>query len=96
MQKEMEFDWDQWNVQKNELKHGVSQLEAESIFFDKHLILFEDISHSTTIETRWIGFGTSHLHRVMMVAFTIRHPSKIRIISARQASRKERKIYENQ
>ena len=36
MLKQMFFDWDQWNLQKNELKHGASRLEAESSFFDSH------------------------------------------------------------
>lgn len=37
---EIEFDWDQWNIQKNEEKHGISTLEAESTFFDKKLKLY--------------------------------------------------------
>ena len=37
----LEFDWDQWNIQKNELKHGVSKLEAESLFYNEDFILYE-------------------------------------------------------
>jgi uncharacterized DUF497 family protein len=44
---EVTFDWDQWNVQKNELKHGASQLEVESVFYDPRHRLFEDEKHST-------------------------------------------------
>ena len=40
---ELAFDWDQWNIQKNEKKHGISSLEAESVFFDKKLKIFKDI-----------------------------------------------------
>ena len=41
----IEFDWDQWNVQKNEIKHGVSRLEAESVFHDSRYKLYADIKH---------------------------------------------------
>ena len=52
MLKEIQFDWDQWNVQKNETKHGVSQLEAESVFFDPKYKLFQDEKHSSVEEQR--------------------------------------------
>ena len=90
---ELQFDWDQWNIQKNEEKHGVSALEAESVFFDSRLKIFDDIRHSTKKEKRWICFGKSGYRQVLMIAFTIRD-KKIRIISARGASKGERKIYE--
>jgi hypothetical protein len=91
--KELSFDRDQWNVQKNEIKHGVSSLEAESAFFDESAIIFSDMLHSTIKEERWILYGKSMYHKILIVAFTIRE-DRIRIISARKASRKERKIYE--
>jgi len=90
---ELKFDWDQWNIQKNEEKHGISQLEAESTFFDKGLKIFDDIKHSTSTEKRWICFGKSGYQNILMIAFTQRK-RKIRIISARKTSRKERKLYE--
>lgn len=89
----LEFDWDQWNVQKNEIKHGVSRLKSESVFFDEHFVIFEDIKHSHSNEGRWISFGTSILNRVLMTAFTIRK-NKVRIISSRPASKNERGLYE--
>ncbi len=89
---ELAFDWDQWNIQKNEEKHGISSLEAESTFFDKDFTIFEDLKHSEK-EQRWIGYGISQNHNILMIAFTIRH-NKVRIISARKAARKERDIYE--
>lgn len=85
------FDWDQWNVQKNEIKHGISSHEAESSFYDKKLVIFKDIRHSSK-EKRWIAYGKSLYHNILMLAFTKRN-NKIRIISARRASKKERKIY---
>lgn len=89
----LEFDWNQWNVQKNESKHGVSSLEAESVFYDNDLIIFGDEKHSPQKEQRWISYGTSFRNRILMIAFTIRR-KKVRIISARAASKKERTIYE--
>ena len=87
------FDWDQWNIQKNESKHGVSVLEAESSFYDPKYKLYEDIKHSCKIEKRYIMYGKSIENKILMVGFTIRN-NKIRIITARTASKKEREIYE--
>jgi uncharacterized DUF497 family protein len=88
----LSFDWDQWNVQKNEKKHGVSRLEAESAFFDADYKLFADKKHSAR-EQRFILLASSMENRVLMVGFTLRL-AKVRIITARTASKKERKIYE--
>ena len=90
---EIVFDWDQWNVQKNEIKLGVSLLEAESAFYDPQVRLFEDQRHSSRKETRYILYGRSLEARVLMVGFT-RRGRMIRIITARAASRKERRIYD--
>lgn len=56
---ELQFDWDQWNIQKNEEKHGILSLEAESTFFDKNLKIFDDEKHSTKKEMRQICYGKS-------------------------------------
>ena len=87
------FEWDQWNVQKNESKHGVSALEAESAFFDEQYRLFADEVHSTAGERRYILYGRSIENRVLMVGFTARG-RRVRVITARPASRKERQIYD--
>jgi hypothetical protein len=92
MAQTIEFDWDQWNVQKNESKHGVSRLEAESTFYDPEYKLFEDLKHSAADELRYILYGRSLENRVLMVGFTLRG-ARVRIITARPASRKERGIY---
>jgi hypothetical protein len=92
MLREIVFDWDQWNVQKNELKHGVSAMEAQSAFHDPLCRLFEDMKHSTPREKRYILYGRSLENRTLMIGFTIRL-QKVRIITARPASRKERGIY---
>ncbi len=93
--REIAFDWDQWNVQKNESKHGVSRMEAESSFFDPDYKLFEDPKHSAPGERRFILYGKSLEQRVLMIGFTVRR-AKVRIITARPASRKERSIYEEE
>ena len=90
---EVAFDWDQWNIQKNELKHGVSRLEAESVFYDPRHRLFEDGMHSTPREARYILYGRGLENRVLLVAFTLR-AKRVRMITARPASRRERRIYE--
>lgn len=91
----MLFEWDQWNVQKNEQKHGVSRLEAESSFFDPNYRLYRDVKHSSDHEERFILYGKSLENRILMVGFTRRN-HKVRIITARTASRKERELYEQQ
>lgn len=89
------FDWDQWNLQKNEIKHGVSRLEAESAFYDPDYRLFEDQRHTSRGEARFVLYGRSLEARVLMVGFTLRG-RKVRIITARPASRRERRIYERE
>ena len=95
MLKKIVFDWDQWNSQKNEIKHGVSIKEAESVFFDPQLKIFEDIKHSTGQEKRYIAHGLSLERRILMVGFTIR-ANRFRVITARPASKTERKIYDKE
>ncbi len=91
--RELRFEWDLWNIQKNEIKHGVSALEAESTFFDPAYKLYQDIAHTTPKENRYILYGRGLEGRVLMVGFTVRK-SAVRIITARMASKKERQIYE--
>jgi len=93
--REIRFEWDLWNVQKNETKHGVSALEAESCFYDEQVMLYEDRKHSASREKRYILYAKSVEARVLMVGFTLRK-GKIRIITARTASRAERRIYEKE
>lgn len=89
---QIEFDWDQWNVQKNESKHGVSSLEAESAFYDPRYRLFVDAKHSAGKERRYVLYGRSNENRVLMVGFTVRG-HRVRVITARPASRRERRMY---
>lgn len=88
----MEFEWDAKKSTKNFRKHEVSFQEAATIFGDPLAITFDDPDHSLD-ETRHISFGLSMNNRLLVVSHTQRD-EKIRIISARLMSRKERKIYE--
>lgn len=86
------FDWDDGNIKKNQIKHGVSIIECEEIFFNKSLLVFLDKKHSK-VEARIYVLGKTNLNRRLFIVFVIRN-NKIRVISARSMSRKERKIYE--
>lgn len=86
------FDWDTGNTQKNWLKHSVHWTECEEVFFNKPLIIGDDKKHSES-EKRFFLLGRTNDDRKLFVVFTIRH-SKIRIISARDMSIKERVQYE--
>ena len=88
------FDWDEGNIRKSADKHDVSQAEAESIFFNDPLILAEDLRHSHG-EQRFNALGKAGQNRLLHVTFTLRqNGTTIRIISARDMHRKERKLYE--
>ena len=86
------FEWDQSNIEKNWLKHRVSPVECEQIFFNQHLLVAEDLRHSQR-ERRYYALGHTDNGRLLFVAFTIRE-NLIRVISARDMGRKERKKYE--
>lgn len=64
--------WDQWKIQKNELKHGVSCVEAESVFYNKVYKLFKDEKHSSPKEIRSILYGKGIENRLLMVGFAVR------------------------
>lgn len=87
------FDWDEANRAKNWIKHKVDYKEAEEIFFNKPLIIFDDKKHSVR-EKRWGALGKTNKGRVLAIYFTIRN-NRIRIISARDQGRKDKTIYAN-
>lgn len=86
------FLWDKANVDKNWLKHQVHFKEAEEIFLNLPLKTFRDKKHSQK-EDRFTALGITNKGRKLYVVFTIRK-QKIRVISARSQSRKERRLYE--
>jgi len=88
------FDWDAGNARKNRDKHGVSRAEAEQIFFNSPLLLAPDPAHSLE-EPRFHALGITDRGRRLHITFTLRSEGRlIRVISAGDMSRKERKIYE--
>ena len=88
----MDFEWDSAKAAANVRKHGVSFEEAVSALKDDLSATARDLEHSVA-EVRFITFGTSAHERLLAVSHTERG-NKIRIISARLATRTERKIYE--
>ena len=89
----MEFEWDDEKSVSNRKQHGISFHEAATVFGDPLAITFSDPDHSVG-EFRFLTFGLCMKNRLVVVVHTERH-GKTRIISARQATRYERIIYEN-
>ena len=88
------FEWDSGNSRKNEDRHGVSQVEAEEVFFNHPLLVSTDDKHSES-ENRYMALGKTNRARVLTVIFTLRQDrTLIRVISARDQHRKERLLYE--
>ena len=88
------FEWDSGNETKN-AKHKVTCLQAEEIFSNAPLWIMDDFAHSAT-EERARAIGMTNEGLILVVAFTLRGGgTKIRVISARIASRKERMEYES-
>lgn len=88
--------WDAFKALKNYQQHGVPFEEASTVFSDPDALDWEDLKHSK-MERRGKRLGLSRGSRVLLVVYTLRRlkdgTETIRIISARQASRKERKAY---
>jgi uncharacterized DUF497 family protein len=90
----MEFERDEKKAKANLKKHKVSFEEAGTVFDDLLFLIFADPDHSFD-EKRFIIMGKSNKNRLLVVSFTERKP-KIRLISARKATRAERKNYEEE
>ena len=88
----MEFEWDAIKADRNLRKHGVSFLEARSVFDDPEALLVPDPDHSEE-EERFILLGTSYKVRVLIVVHCERRNDVLRIISSRKATRKEAAQY---
>ena len=85
------FDWDEGNIEKNWLAHEVTPQEAEQVFFNTPLVVADDRKHSG-VEKRFIVLGQTDANRLLFIAFTQRREC-VRVISARDMNRKERKVY---
>jgi uncharacterized DUF497 family protein len=88
----MEFEWDEEKNAANLQKHGLSFEEAATVFGDPLSDTFDDPDHSAE-EGRFITIGTSERGRLLIVAHTDRD-DRIRIISARELTKQERRSYE--
>jgi uncharacterized protein len=90
------FEWDHGNARKSEAKHGVTQAEAEQVFFGEPLLVLRDERHSSG-EPRLHALGRTDAGRHLHVTFTLRRDgTRIRVISARDMSRKERARYDQE
>ena len=94
------FSWDADKARKNYEKHGVTFEEAATAFGDSDALEAEDMENPDLSERRWKRLAFSIRDRVLLVIYTFRRLSDgtetIRIISARQATRNERKIFAGQ
>ncbi len=88
----LHFEWDARKAMSNAAKHGVSFKEATTVFGDPRSLTIPDPEHSA-VEKRFVILGCSHTGRLLVVVHTERG-DHLRVISARPASRKERKSYE--
>ena len=90
---DLRFEWDERKNRENQRKHGVSFEEARTVFFDDNAVEFYDDQHSKW-EDRFLLLGFSAEMRILMVCHCLRvGGSVIRIISARKATKNERKFY---
>ena len=90
----IKFEWDKEKELKNIKKHGVSFEEASSIFYDDYAVQFYDKEHSVLKEDRFLILGVSNESRILMVCHCERESGDVlRIISARKATKNEKKSY---
>ena len=88
----MQFEWDPAKAARNSAKHGVSFDEASTVFGDPLAMLMADPDHSEE-EERYLLLGLSLRRKLLVVSFAER-PPQTRLISAREATRHERRQYE--
>ena len=88
----VQFEWDDQKAQRNALKHGILFEEATTAFHDPEGLIAEDSAHSQQEQREWF-IGESSENRLLVIVFT-RRGQAIRLISARPAGRKERRLYE--
>jgi uncharacterized DUF497 family protein len=89
------FEWDERKNRANKRRHGVSFEDAQGAFFDEDAILYHDPEHSDE-EDRFLLLGLSLQLRVLVVCHCYREGSSvIRLISARRATKRERRVYQH-
>lgn len=90
----MEFEWDESKRRENARKHGVGFAEALTVFGDPLEVTISGPEHSIS-EHRFLSMGISARGRLLVVSYVERSGGNIRIISAREASLRERRDYES-
>ena len=87
----MEVEWDPDKALSNKTKHGIEFEEAVTCLLDPNALVIED--QSSEGEARWILVGLSIRARLLTIVYTLRNEDRIRLISARKATRREAKRY---
>ncbi|NOS88854.1 MAG: BrnT family toxin [Methylococcaceae bacterium] len=90
----MKFEWDKNKAESNRKKHGVEFSEASTVFADPLEITINDPLHSIS-EYRFLSIGKSKQGQLLVVSYTEHQANNIRIISARLATKHEKKHYEH-
>lgn len=89
----LKFEWDEHKNQINQRKHGISFSEAKTVFYDQEALVIDDPDHSEE-EDRFIILGLSHRANLLVVCHCYRaSDTVIRLISARKATKTERRFY---
>ncbi|MFK5893467.1 MAG: BrnT family toxin [Pseudomonadota bacterium] len=92
----IEFEWDVSKAASNKRKHGVTFVEAQSVFYDDFAIQFFDDENSEQ-EDRFLILGLSNQSKILLISHCEKEAGNlIRIISARKATAKERKLYKGE
>ena len=95
----LDFEWDAVKAATNQVKHGVTFEQASSVWQDALALTVFDADHSE-FEERWFTLGTNNTGALLAVShtFTVTGPlhARVRLISARPATRNERKYYQDE
>jgi len=89
---QLRFSWNEQKARSNERKHGVSFEEAETVFLDDEALLLDDPDHSWD-EKRFLLLGLSASSRVLLVCHCFLDEDTVRMVSARRATKPERRQY---
>lgn len=96
---QLDTTWDPTKAQSNVAKHGVTFVQAATVLLDALALTMFDAEHSET-EERWFTLGTSNDGKLLAVSHTYQHTGpilvRVRIISAREATKRERHQYESE
>lgn len=96
---QLDATWDPAKAQSNIAKHGVTFVQAATVLLDTMALTTFDAAHSE-FEERWFTLGTSSDGKLMAVSHTYQHTGpihvRVRIISAREATKRERQQYESE